>query len=129
PRAGAGRGWRVLVAHDWAGNEPELPGIAVGITVAPTFPPRPPLASARAIELPPTARPVAEPPTPAVTSDTVPPLPETAWAVPPAPPSPPTTWMLVTLTALPVLPEIAVAWALAPVLATEMAPPTALASP
>jgi hypothetical protein len=37
--------------------------------------------------------------------------------------------MLVTLVAAPVLPDTAVDWELAPVLATEMAPPLALASP
>src|SRR4051794_16543288 len=103
--------------------------MAVGTTVTSTLPPRPPLASALAMDSPPMVRTLAPPPTPAVTLETLPPLPETAWAVPPSPPLPPTACTLVTLVAAPVLPDTAVDWELAPVLATEMAPPTALASP
>src|SRR5437588_6340753 len=76
----------VLVAEDWALTSPELPEMAVGTTVTSTLPPRPPLASARAMDSPPMVRTSAPPPTPAVTLETLPPLPETAWAVPPTPP-------------------------------------------
>src|SRR5438132_4613790 len=119
----------VLVADVWARVSPELPEVAVGITVTFTLPPAPPLASARARDPPPTACPVAAPPAPTVMSVTEPPAPETADADPPRPPLPPTPVTFVTLTASPVFPETAEPWALAPVLAVELAVPVAWASP
>src|SRR5207302_5270499 len=96
--------------------------MAVGITVTSTLPPRPPLASAWAIDSPPMVRVLEDPPMPAVTLETLPPFPDTAWAVPPAPPLPPTACTLVTLMAAPVLPDTAVDWVVAPVLATDTVP-------
>src|SRR5207247_1098384 len=65
----------VLVAELWALTSPESPEIAVGTTVTPTLPPAPPLASARAIDPPPTAPPVAAPPAAPVMALTDPPVP------------------------------------------------------
>ena len=98
----------VLVADDWALTSPELPERAVGTTVTSTLPPRPPLASALAMDSPPIVRVLEEPPIPAVTFETRPPWPEEAWAVPPWPPLPPTARTLTTLVAAPVLRDTAV---------------------
>ena len=56
--------------------------MAVGTTVTSTLPPRPPLASATAMDSPPMVRVLEEPPIPAVVLETLPPCPDTAWAVP-----------------------------------------------
>src|SRR5581483_6360734 len=117
----------VLVAEDCATALPELPEIAVGITVTSTDPPSPPLASPTAMESTEVML-LAGPPAASVAPNAVPALPDFAEAEPPAAPWPPVATIVVMLVALPVSPEVAMDRLLAPVLAVESASPLAVAS-
>src|SRR5688500_15392991 len=116
-----------LVALDWDETAPELPDRASGATVTVVVPPAPPLAELVATLEPPTADDA-----PMVNSKMLtagPPGPARTRVMPASPPSPPRAKMPVPLTALPDVPDTALALAPAPELAALSASPMATAAP
>src|SRR5437588_94245 len=97
-----------------------------------TLPPAPPSALTLAMESPPVTLPMVTLSCPPTCEEKVasPALPElaVAWS-PPAPPLPPVALTFTWLTAAPVLPDVATADELAPLLASDWEVPVALASP
>src|SRR5437588_8197671 len=116
----------VLVAEDWLRVWPESPVRAVGVTVAFTSAPAPLSVSARgsgkACDVPTAC-------VPAMVLEALPPGPGTALEAPPRLPCPPVSTRRVSLTASPVVPDVATALPRAPLLASDRAVPPAEAFP
>ena len=116
-----------FVALDCADTAPELPEPLTGLTVTVVVPPAPPLAEPLATLEPPTAD--DAPTVNRLMLTASPPGPARRRVMPASPPSPPRAKMPVPLTALPDVPDTALALAPAPELAALSASPMDTAAP